>query len=348
MTRVTSNDIAAKAGISRTTVSLVLNNVAGARISEATRAKILQIAKELDYKPNQLARGLKTNRSRTIAFMLPSISNPFYPYVAQGIEDVALAHGYTVFICNTYRDFDKEKNYYRTLAQRQVDGLILSGSTKSSEFLQEFIDLGVAVTTFNPELDFPTVDQVLVDNVHGGFLATQHLLEYGHRRIAFLAEPLVYQSRNERLEGYKKAFDECGLKVDESLILRSASEFEYHDQTYDLFNGYNLGKRLLKETSGVTAVVANNDMTAMGAFKALCEEGVGIPGDISIVGYDNIPMAGMLEPGLTTIDQPKYERGKAAAELLIKRLMEPEGGERRIIKFLPSLITRESCCRLSC
>jgi LacI family transcriptional regulator len=345
--RVTSKDIAAKAGVSRTTVSLVLNNVTGARIPEQTRAKILKIAEELKYNPNQFARGLKTSRSKTLAFIIPSISNPFYPYVAQGIEDVALANGYTVFICNTYRDFEKEKNYYKTLAQRQVDGLILSGSMKSSEFLQELIEQGVAVTTFNPEIDFPQVDQVLVDNVHGGFLATKHLLDYGHKRVAFLAEPLTYQSRNERLEGYNKALLNCGLGIDESLVIRSDSEFEYHDQTYDLYNGYNLGKRLLKETTGVTAVVANNDMTAMGAFKALREEGVRIPEDISLIGYDNIPMASMLEPGLTTIDQPKYERGKAAAELLVKRLEDSGEKERRIIKFLPSLITRESCRRLS-
>jgi LacI family transcriptional regulator len=243
------------------------------------------------------------------------------------------------------KDVNKEKEYYRALGQQQVDGLIITGLIEPTELLNEFMELNVAITTFSSELDLPKVDQVLVDNVHGGFLATKYLLDLGHKNIAFLAEPLTYRTRNERLAGYKKALHEYGLRVNETLIIRSNSEAEYHDQTYDLYTGYTLGKRLLKETSDVTAVVANNDMTAMGAFKALLEEGVKIPDDISLVGYDNIPMASMLMPGLTTIDQPKYDRGKAAAELVIKRLEDPAVGERRTITFMPSLITRESCRR---
>ncbi len=347
MSRVTANDVAKAAGVSRTTVSLVLNDVANARIPNETRNKILEIAKKLNYQPNQFAQGLKTNRSKTIAFILPSISNPFYPYVAQGIEEVALAHGYTVFICNTYRNIDEERRYLMALSQRQVDGIILTGSFQSRELLMEFLERGVALTTFTRYNDLPQADQVMVDNVHGGYLATKHLLDLGHQRIAFLAGPMVYQSRVDRVEGYKKAHGDYGLKVDESLILASDSESEHHDQTYDLYNGYNLAKQLVKQGSSVSAAVVINDMTALGAMKGFREAGIRIPEDISLVGYDNIPMAGIVEPGLTTIDQPKFERGKAAAELLIKRLEEPANKERRSITFMPSLITRDSCRRLS-
>ena len=343
MNKVTSKDVAKAAGVSRTTVSLVLNGVTNARIPNETRTKIFKIAKELNYLPNQLAQGLKTNRSKTIAFVLPSISNPFYPYVVQGIEEVAMEHGYTVYICNTYRDPKKEKKCLEYLSQRQVDGLILSVSFKSNELIQEFIERGVAITTFNRTLELPQADQVLVDNIHGGFLATKYLLDLGHQRIAYLAGPMIYQSRIDRVTGYKKAHLEYGLKVDDSLIICSDTEQEFHDQTYDLHNGYNLGRQLLKQRMDATAVVVINDMTAIGAIKALREGGVRVPEDISLVSYDNIPIADAVEPGLTTIDQPKFERGKAAAELLIKRLEEPESQERRSVTFRPSLIIRESC-----
>ena len=346
MSRVTAKDVAKVAGVSRTTVSLVLNGVTSARIPDETRARIIEVAKNLNYQPNQFAQGLKTNRSKTIAFILPSISNPFYPYVAQGIEEVALDHGYTVFICNTYRNPEEEKRYLMALSQRQVDGIILSGYFHSNELLQEFLERGVAITTFSRNPNLSQADQVLVDNMHGGFLATKHLLDLGHQHIAYLAGPMIYQSRLERVEGYKKAHIDCGLKVDDSLIIASTTESEYRDQTYDLYNGYNLAKQLLKQKKNVTAAVVINDMTAIGAMKAFREEGVRIPDDISLVAYDNIPMASVVEPGLTTIDQPKFERGKAAAELLVRRLEEPENKERRSVTFIPSLIVRESSRRI--
>ena len=340
--RATSKDVAVKAGVSRSTVSLVLNEVPNARIPDETKAKVLQAAAELNYQPNQLAQGLKNNRSKTIAFLLPSISNPFYPYVAQGIEDVALENGYTVFICNTYREKTKEENYLKVLLQRQVDGVILSTSFNTTDYIKQFIEQGIAVTVFNRAVDLPGVDQVLVDNTYGGWLATKHLLELGHRRIAFLAGTLPYSSRTERMDGYKKALQEYGVKVDENLILRGESEQEYRDQSFDLYNGYTLTQKMLGKFKDVTAVIGINDLTIMGAFRALREAKIRIPEDISLVGYDDIAMSAMMDPPLTTVEQPKYERGKAAAELLIRRIKNPEMGERQSILFRPSLILRES------
>lgn len=212
MPRITSKDVAKAAGVSRTTVSLVLNSVGGARISDMTRGRVMTAARELGYAPNMLAQSLKTRRSRIIGLVVPSIINPFFPAIAQGIEDVAVERDYSVFFCNSYRDSVREREYVLAFCQKQVEGIIFASMHQGSELAQELNRRGVAVVLFDRRVE-TDADTVVVDNVGGAVLATEHLLSRGRRRIAFLSGPLYIRSRLDRWEGYQRALAAAGEEL---------------------------------------------------------------------------------------------------------------------------------------
>lgn len=339
MPRPTSKDVARLAGVSRTTVSLVLNDVPGSRIPEETRRRVLRAVKELDYRPNQIARGLKTSRTHTLALMIPSVTNPFYANISKGVEDVAHAHGYTVFLCNTYRDRDREEKYCRAIIQRQVDGVISSGLTDRA-LIQEMIGAGVAVVSLDREIDRDGVVRILVDHYYGGWLAAECLLRLGHTRVAFVSGPLHNRARRDRVEGFRGAFTERGLKLDEAYIFADLPEAPLHQDDYEIHNGRRQAKAVLRSPLQVTAIACINDMSAIGVLRGLAEENVKVPEDISLIGYDDIPLASIVQPALTTIGQPQYERGRAAAEALMARL---ENKTAAIFpEFKPWLVERAS------
>ncbi|RPH75010.1 LacI family transcriptional regulator [bacterium] len=329
------------AGVSRTTVSLVLNDVPDARISMGTRLRIMEAVRQLDYRPNQLARGLKTNRSKMLALLIPTITNPFYAHVAQGVEDVAHQNGYTVFLCNTYRDDERAGKYVRALLQRQVEGVIMIGTIAGLELIELLVSHGLPVVVFDREVLHPQVDRVLVNHFHGGWLAADHLLRLGHRQVAFISGPLRNAARQDRLEGFRAAFTERGLVVAPGNILTGPPEGGTRDDDYELHCGHDLAVEILHRLPQVTAIACLNDMSAIGALQALDEAVLRVPADMSVIGYDDIPLARIVHSGLTTIGHPQYERGEIAARILLRKLRE-ETGDVPSPYFTPWLVERKT------
>ncbi|MGE5551958.1 MAG: LacI family DNA-binding transcriptional regulator [Bacteroidota bacterium] len=343
MPRSTSKDVARLAGVSRTTVSMILNNSPDARISESTRERVLKAMAQLNYSPNQVARGLKTNRTHTLALVIPSITNPFYAHVAQGVEDIAHAHGYTVFLCNAYRNTDREGKYVRALLQRQVDGVILVGAPSGLHVAEELVAEGVVVVTLDREVICPGVERILVDHFRGGWMAADLLHRLGHREVAYISGPIHNMARRDRLDGFRAAFAEHGLEFPAAHLLTGPAEASARQDDYELRNGHRLAKEVLTRLPQVTAIACINDMSAIGVLQALHEAGLRVPDDMSVIGYDDIPLARIIQPGLTTVGQPQYERGKAAAECLMHRL-QGKTQDAPPPFFTPWLVERETTC----
>ena len=257
MRNVTSKDVARLAGVSRTTVSLILNDAPNVRISQETREKVLRAARELKYHPNALAQSLKTKRSKIIGLIIPSITNPFFPSIAQGVEDAAVENDYNIFLCNSFRDPEKEKSYIRTLAGKQVDGIIFTSLTYSQEMIKELRQRGVAMIAFDRRVSDEDVDSVLFDNVKGAEMAVEHLISLGHRLIAFLSGPTNISSRKDRLDGYQKALTDSGIPVNPAyIIIDEHHERESLNTNYEVEAGFRKANEFLNRFPEVTAIFA--------------------------------------------------------------------------------------------
>ncbi|TYP47889.1 LacI family DNA-binding transcriptional regulator [Thermosediminibacter litoriperuensis] len=333
-------DIAKLAKTSTATVSRVLSN-SGYPVKEELRQRVLEAAKKLNYTPNLLGRQLKTKETRDIAVIIPNISNPFYPSIVLGVEDAAREKGYNVLLCDSYRNPQLEIAYLNSMAKKQVRGIIISSISQNQRFLKELVSRGFNIVAFDQNVTFPC-NRISFDYVKGGFLATEHLIKLGHKKIAFISAPLTRASRKGVFEGYLKALKHYKLDVNKELILINDKEQEINNEIYEYENGIELVKRFLKIKDMPTAIFAVNDMTAIGVIQGLKSFGVKVPDDVSVVGFDNIFISEMIEPPLTTIEQPKYEMGKLAATLLIDRLQN-EGDKKYIeINMSPTLIIRKS------
>ncbi|MBE3578676.1 LacI family DNA-binding transcriptional regulator [Caldanaerobacter subterraneus] len=329
---VTIKDIARLANVSVTTVSRVINNKPEG-VSEETRQKILKLVKELGYQPNAIARGLVTKKTKTIGLIIPDISNPFFPDIARGVEDSAHIYGYNVFLCNTDDNLEKESEYIKALKEKYVDGIIFtSSSIPKHEHIIELVESGIPVVIMDRRVDSENIYGVFLDNYEGGYIATKHLIDLGHEKIGCITGPLYTKSAKERLEGYKKALLDSGIKIDEKLIFEG---------DYKINGGIIGAERLLKDNKDMSAIFACNDLMAYGAYKTIRSFGYKIPDDISVVGFDDIQLSQILEPQLTTIKQPAYDMGLTAARMLIK-LIEGKKLKKKIINFRPQLVIRQS------
>jgi len=329
---VTIKDIARLANVSVTTVSRVINNKPEG-VSEETRQKILKLVKELGYQPNAIARGLVTKKTKTIGLIIPDISNPFFPDIARGVEDSAHIYGYNVFLCNTDDNLEKESEYIKALKEKYVDGIIFtSSSIPKHEHIIELVESGIPVVIMDRRVDSENIYGVFLDNYEGGYIATKHLIDLGHRKIGCITGPLHTKSARERLEGYKKALLDSGIEIDEKLIFEG---------DYKIKGGITGAERLLKDNKDISAIFACNDLMAYGAYKTIRSFGYKIPEDISVVGFDDIQLSQILEPQLTTVRQPAYDMGLTAARMLIK-LIEDKKLKKKIINFKPQLIIRQS------
>ncbi|MGB9779554.1 LacI family DNA-binding transcriptional regulator [Caldanaerobacter sp.] len=329
---VTIKDIARLANVSVTTVSRVINNKPEG-VSEETRQKILKLVRELGYQPNAIARGLVTKKTKTIGLIIPDISNPFFPDIARGVEDSAHIYGYNVFLCNTDDNLEKESEYIKALKEKYVDGIIFtSSSIPKHEHIIELVESGIPVVIMDRRVDSENIYGVFLDNYEGGYIATKHLIDLGHEKIGCITGPLHTKSARERLEGYKKALLDSGIKIDEKLIFEG---------DYKINGGIIGAERLLKDNKDMSAIFACNDLMAYGAYKTIRSFGYKIPDDISVVGFDDIQLSQILEPQLTTIKQPAYDMGLTAARMLIK-LIEGKKLKKKIINFRPQLVIRQS------
>jgi len=326
----TIREVAQRAGVSYATVSHVINKTRF--VSDETRTRVLSAMSELNYRPNALARSLRIGETHTIGLILPDSANPFFAEIARSIEDRAFKLGYSVILCNTERDTHREQLYVDVLSKRQVDGIIFVATGDQADSLNFLIDQDMPVVLIDRDLPNIEVDAVLTDNQQGGYLATRHLIQRGHRRIACIAGPSHITPSAERVTGYLQALAEAGIPYDESLILGG----DYHPAS-----GQQVAATLLAHDFPPTAIFALNDLMAMGALRAAAEAGLRVPQDLGIIGYDDIEFASFTNPPLSTIAQPKDEVGSQATEILVKRITEKTNAKRRLV-LPPTLIIRGS------
>lgn len=328
--RATMADVAREAGVSLMTVSRVVNEKGD--VSPATRQRIVAIIERLGYRPSGIARGLATQRTGTLGLVLPDVANTFFANVARGAEQEAYARGYNIFLCNTNEDPRREIDLLRSLEEKRVDGVVLCSSRLQDAELRSLLAYHRAVVLINRQIESGGVCSVLIDDAYGGRLATQHLLQSGHRAVGFLAGPELSQSGRQRREGYRAAFAEAGLQVDRDWVCHCAPTAE---------GGLDAGRELLTAHPDLSALFCYNDLVAVGVLRAAVELDRRVPQDLALVGYDDIPLANLVSPTLTTCRVPRNDLGKWAVKFL---LVQIEGGDNRCdrVELKPELVVRES------
>jgi DNA-binding LacI/PurR family transcriptional regulator len=339
---VTLADIAAQAAVTSMTVSRVINGTGYVHVE--TRERVLKVAREMNYRRNGLARGLKRQCTETVGMVIGDIANPFAAELSRGVREVLEQHGYSLFICVSEHSAKEDIQAFDSLADHRADGIIVAtrASKSSNERLAELIDCGIPVSLIGRDFRHPHADLVMADNLKGGYEATSHLIALGHKRIGFIGVSLTEGLRLKRFQGYLEAMNEHGLPVEEQLIVggRNISEQMPGYSTEEM--GYDGMVKLLQLKRRPTAVFARNDYTAMGALNAIKRAGLRIPEDIAVVGYDDIPLASHTSPTLTTVRQPTREQGSTAAEFLLRRIEGDREQARAEKTFDCELVVRES------
>ncbi len=329
-TRITLKDIARETGVDVSTVSRSLSGSYG--IHTETRERVLAIAAQLNYRSNRVARGPAV-KTHSIALIVNDIRNPFFADVARGAEDAAFAANSDLVLCNSDLNAEKQMHYIRSLIDKRVDGILMNSVGTLDRAQQEFLSLsGVPVVLLNRAKSQSNFSSVIPDNTTGGFLAGAYLVELGHRHIVHLSGPQDYPNLRERARGFLKA------TAGHSAVMPS---FVHGNQTFA--GGYEMMRATLQRDVSITAVFAGNDIIAFGAVRAIIEAGMRVPEDVSIIGFDNVDMASVIHPPLTTIHQPKYEIGCNAVEMLLAAAEHkgPPLAEHRVLPV--ELIERSSC-----
>lgn len=328
--RVTMADVAREAGVSSMTVSRVINNKGD--VSAETRQRVHAVIERLGYRPSGIARGLATRRTGTLGLVVPDVANPFFSDVARGVEHVAYAEGYNVFLCNTEEDPERELAVLRSLEEKRVDGLVLCSSRLDEEELRAVVSRHPTVVLVNRRLEGRSVRSVLVDDEAGGRLATQLLLEAGHQTVGFLAGPRISHSGRQRTKGYQVTLAEAGLAHNGAWVRHCVPMVE---------GGQQVARALLKAHPQMTALLCYNDLVAVGALQACAELGRRVPDDVAVVGYDDIPLAALVTPALTTCRVPRYDLGTRTVWLLLDQIHGCSDGCEEVL-MRPELVVRDS------
>lgn len=330
MKRVTIEDVASAAGVSRQTVSRAINNKD--EISPTTRARVMDAVRDLGYLPNRLAQGMVTQRTRTIGLMVADIANPFYPELARGVQDVARAADYNTVLCNTDDIADEAMYIFRSLAAQGVDGIIAFSYKATDEMLRTFADQFRPIVLINRDFRHPHVSTVMVDNIRGAATAVEQFVHQGHRTIGMLTNFNPSANASRRQIGFQQALAAAGIVPEPSWIGGGEPTLE---------GGYAAARQLLGDHPDMTAVFCHNDLMAVGAIRALHELGLRVPQDVALIGFDGVQMASMVTPALSTVHVDKYEIGRKATERILHMLDSPEK-KFRPIEISTSLILRES------
>ncbi len=310
---VTMRDVAEKAGVSIKTVSRVVNNQS--EISEETRQRVQAVIEELGYRPNLIARGLVTQRSYTIGLVFPDITNPFFPDVARGVQDAARAKDYNTLLCNSDENQQEELRTLHSLAAQGVDGIIIFPCFRTGNNLPLFAEEFGPIVSINYMLEYPNISVLLTENAYGARLAVDHLVGVGHHHIAMLAGLESSPMRGRRLSGFLEAMSAHALPVPEHRVRSSSPTLE---------SGYEKALDMLRQDPKITAIFAYNDLMALGAIRACNKLGLRVPDDCAVVGFDDIQLASLVSPALTTIRLDKYEIGQMAMQRLLKMISSPE------------------------
>jgi len=327
------SDVARQAKVSLMTVSRVINNKGD--VSSETRQRVLEIITNLGYRPSAIARSLATKETSTIGLVVPDVSNAFFAEITQGVERLAYSRGYHVFLCNTEEDPQRELAVIQSLEEKRVDGLILCSSRLDEEKLIDIMANLPAVVLINRRLHQTgedTFDSITLDDERGGRLATQHLIQKGHRQVGFLAGPPASYSAAGRRKGYLAALQDAGIHLVDGWMKHCQPSVE---------GGYEATRCLLGTHPQLTALFCFNDLVAVGALQACDELRRRVPDDLAIVGHDDILVAALVSPALTTCRVPRYELGARAVNALLERLRDsPADCNQTILQ--PELVIRES------
>ncbi|MEG0307837.1 MAG: LacI family DNA-binding transcriptional regulator [Clostridium sp.] len=327
---VTIKDIARLGGVSIATVSKVVNNKCD-DIGTNTIVRIKKIVEETNYIPNSIARSMILKTTKTIGVIIPDVRNPFFTDLVRGVEDTANQHGFTVFIGNTDDDIDKEIKYIQTLEEKRVDGIVLAGAAVRDMNREENINVTIPVITIDRNVHFKGIrGSVEVDNFNGAYDAVDYLIKKGHKDIIFLSGPWDTKPTIDRYEGYKKALLDNNVERNEDNI---------HVGTYTK----EFGEKIANQISGTVkgkAIFCGNDLIAFGAVNAFKKNGIDIPGDISVMGYDDIDICTFISPELSTVRQPSYDIGCEGVAMLLDIIENKEVENYKLIKT--ELVIRES------
>lgn len=327
-------------GLSQTTVSLVLNNSPSAKsIPQETRDRVVEAAKRLNYRPNYFARSLRRSQSMSVGILAPDLSEGYFTRVMSGVvQELNRAHYFFFTACH-YWDQELLKRYPRLLIERSVDGFLLLNSAV------EELDVPVPVVAISAHCAIPQVTNIVLDHVAAARVALKHLYDLGHRRIAFMRGPGTIPDSEYRWAAIQKVAGELGLKIDPALTIQlDGSHWPKRTgpRPIDPQISYLPTRTLLEERRDFTALFSFNDTTAMGAIRAIRDAGLEIPGDISVVGFDDTTSAVFSTPSLTTVHQPLFEMGQQGAQILLERIANREKEFPSVIEVSPELVVRES------
>jgi LacI family transcriptional regulator len=307
---ITMKHIAEEAGVSLGTVSHVMSGKAPVRPS--LRRRVMEAVRSLGYQPSLIARDLRRNKTSIIGMVIPDITNPFFPAVVRGVEDIAYQNSFRLILCNTDDDAGKEKSYIKELYSYRIAGLVLIPTANSQILdLAELQPSNVHVICLDRRVADWEGDSVTVDNAHGAFAATTYLTKLGHKTIALITGSQQLDTAAARLEGFRSAIRKAKLDVAPEYI---------QEGRFDRFSGYEKIRVLLQQRPRPTAVVCSNDLVAIGVLSGLREAGLRCPEDVSVIGFDDIEVSELTDPALTTVFQPGYQMGAKGAALLIKRI----------------------------
>ncbi len=326
--RVTISDVADAAGVSTMTVSRVVNGTG--RVGLGTHQRVSEAIRQLGYEPNRVARGLTTRMSLTIGLVVPDITNPFFPAVVRGAEDAAWDAGYTVSLANAVEDPEREKAAIKNLEAHRVDGIIVCGARLPCEALDALLARHSQSVLVNRYGESGNSVSIVMDDVQGYARAIEHLTGRGHERIGLLAGPDRSASAGARRRGYVQALDKLGLESGPELT-ETCEPIEA--------DGYRGLQRLLARRPDITAVLAYNDVMAIGALQAAHDLGLNVPRDLAVIGCDDVRMASLVTPSLTTLRIEKYELGRLAVDVLLRRFKGHKVGD---IVLQPELVVRDS------
>ncbi|HEY3501993.1 MAG TPA: LacI family DNA-binding transcriptional regulator [Actinocatenispora sp.] len=340
---MTIYEVAREAGVSPSTVSNLLNGRSGRMLPE-TRTRVEAAIRRLGYRPNRAARQLRSGRVQVIGLVVPSVANPFWGAFARHVEGAALAEGYHVLLCNSERDPDRERGYVEELWDDGVTGVILCTSLPSLTHVLPLVKRGLKLVTFDRTAqagDPAGLTNISVDNVVGAQLATDHLLSLGHRRLAFVSGALGSVNRKERFQGFRAALDAAGIPLDDAVVFSDGDGDRFGD-----LDAAGLGRtaahEVLSGPNPPTAIVAINDMCALGVYAGIRDAGLTVGTDVSVVGFDDIVLADLVDPALTTVRQPLADMAATAFDNLRTRLESPATGPGHSLLIRPELVTRAS------
>ncbi len=339
--RPTMNDVARLAGVSQPTVSRVLNeDSTTVQISDDTKHRVMKAVEELGYRPNAVARSLRTQRTQTIALMIADISNGFYHVIARAVQDVARKHRYEVLISNSDHTYENEKHFCDIVLARGIDGAIVVPIHLTTEDLNPFVSRShVPIVALGEQINHPYIDVAYADDERATYEATKWLIcECGYKKIGYIGVPDFHPPGPRRLHGFTRAMEEAGLPIDPRWMKKGDFSRE---------SGGRVAEDYLKLDERPSAVVVINDLMAIGAILAFQDAGCAVPDDIAVLGFDDIPEATIVRPTLTTIAQDPYDIGYKLATALFERIENPNFIARRVYECTLNLVERQSTRRLN-